>query len=574
MKQMHLVVCLFLVVGQVVGYATAIGFTGSNGVGGMHGQQYFGRKFETVKRQVLHSGCSSHFYNNQKLDHFTESDTRTFAQRYIICQQYALGDDAPALIYVGGEGPEGSDSAFSSTTHGEMMRSLNGVHIILEHRYYGASYPKVLPNASIENLQYLTSQQALEDMKQFIEYISNVLPQEPDMLSTPPLNLTYSMKNSIWAVGGGSYPGNLAAWMKEKHGDVISGAISYSAPILAQYDFHGLFTVLRENLKTVDVGGSDECFNFWDDALDLYATRWLDPNGKIPFSLKPCEDSPRDSNTLYYTIVPMLVTLTGGQTYLDIYDGDEIGKGVRLSCREAKKNMDIKGGTWKALEWLSNLTFHQVGANATGSCFNTTLDVVVEDDLGVVTWPETPEEEKDMAARLWRYQYCHEFGYLQSFFGVDPQNEVPAWKVFTLMENMTLENYVRLTCANRLDKSWTLNDVARGVEQTNAWYHGRQIQVANVTFVNEGLDPWSVFGITPSDTPWHNYCPDGNSTFCDQNENLSDGSEIIFIPLGSHCLSLSDLTSKSEMINPKLMAQWTAANAKILRNLRRYIYGQ
>jgi len=178
------------------------------------------------------------------------------------------------------------------------MRSLSGVLITLEHRYYGASYPKVLPNASTENLQYLTSQQALEDMKQFIEYISNVSPQEPDMMSTPPLNLTYSMKNSVWAAVGGSYPGNLAAWMKQKHGDVISGAISHSAPVLAQYDFHAIYSVLADNLKNVDVGGSEECFNFWDDALDLYAARWLDPSGKMPYSLKPCEGSPRDSDTL------------------------------------------------------------------------------------------------------------------------------------------------------------------------------------------------------------------------------------------------------------------------------------
>ena len=138
-----------------------------------------------------------------------------------------------------------------------------------------------------------------------------------------------------------------------------------------------------------------------------------------------------------------------------------------------------------------------------------------------------------------------------------------------------MENFVRLVCAKFFDESWTLNDVAQGVEQTNAWYQGRQIQVANVTFVNEGLDPWSLFGITPTDTPWHNYCPDGNSTFCEQNENLiGEGSEIIFIPLGSHCMSMNDLTSDAEGINPKVMAQWTAANAKILRNLRRYLHSE
>uniref|UniRef100_A0A7S1GF22 Uncharacterized protein n=1 Tax=Picochlorum oklahomense TaxID=249345 RepID=A0A7S1GF22_9CHLO len=547
-------------------------------VSGMHGQRHFGQHFQISMRQAFPSGCSSHFYNDQRLDHFSESDDRTFSQRYIMCQQYAApNDDAPALIQVGGEGPVSTDGLFLVTTGGGLMRNLNGVYIELEHRYYGASYPAVLPNASTENLQYLTPEQALADTKQFIEYISNIVPQEPDMISTPPLNLTYGMKNTRWAVTGGSYPGSLAAWMKEKYGDVISGAISYSGPLSPQYDYHAFFTVLSDNMKNVDVDGSDACFNFWDDALNLYASRWLDPNGKIPAPLKPCDDAARNASYFLDNVIDdLLEALTGTQNVVDSVSGDQKKSNIRLSCMVADHNMRTKGGTWNALNWLVEKAFFNDTVDPTASipkrsCLNITTDD--GDALSVVTWPETPEEEATMAGRLWAYQYCHQFGYLEAFFGMDPQQEVPAWKVFNLFTSNTLEYKVNTTCAQYFEKNWTLEDVAAGVEATNSNFAGRQIQVTNVTFVNEGLDPWQMFGITPPGTPWHNYCPDpGNRTFCNQNENLvPDGNSVLFVPLGSHCMSTIDLTPKSNQLNPKVLSQWNAVNAKVLDNLRKYL---
>jgi hypothetical protein len=79
--------------------------------------------------------------------------------------------------------------------------------------------------------------------------------------------MTHSLSNSRWVAIGGSYPGNLAAWMKLKHGDIISGAVAHSAPVLAQIDFHDVHQVLADNLKLEEIGGSQSCFDFWDNAL-------------------------------------------------------------------------------------------------------------------------------------------------------------------------------------------------------------------------------------------------------------------------------------------------------------------
>lgn len=80
---------------------------------------------------------------------------------------------------------------------------------------------------SIESLHYLSSEQALADLAYFIEAI----------------NLQYSFdENTKWIAFGGSYPGSLAAWVREKYPKLVHGAISTSGPLLAKADFYGEYS--------------------------------------------------------------------------------------------------------------------------------------------------------------------------------------------------------------------------------------------------------------------------------------------------------------------------------------------
>lgn len=75
---------------------------------------------------------------------------------------------------------------------------------------------------STENLQYLTSEQALADFSNFIQQYTIL---HPELAKVP------------WIVFGGSYSGSLAAWLKLKYPHLVSGSIASSAPLLAEIDF-------------------------------------------------------------------------------------------------------------------------------------------------------------------------------------------------------------------------------------------------------------------------------------------------------------------------------------------------
>lgn len=77
---------------------------------------------------------------------------------------------------------------------------------------------------SNDNLKYLSSEQALADLAFFITA----------------MNKKYNLKENIkWIAFGGSYPGSLAAWLREKYPHLVHGAISSSGPLLAKVDFFG-----------------------------------------------------------------------------------------------------------------------------------------------------------------------------------------------------------------------------------------------------------------------------------------------------------------------------------------------
>ncbi|KAJ8951293.1 hypothetical protein NQ318_008197, partial [Aromia moschata] len=128
-----------------------------------------------------------------------------------------------AFLMIGGEG-EATDEWMTQGAWIDYAKEYKAICFQLEHRYYGKSHPT--EDLSTENLQYLSSQQALADLAVFIES----------------MNSLYELSEDVkWITFGGSYPGSLAAWLRQKYPHLVHGSVSASGPLLAELDFQGKF---------------------------------------------------------------------------------------------------------------------------------------------------------------------------------------------------------------------------------------------------------------------------------------------------------------------------------------------
>ncbi|XP_072375702.1 putative serine protease F56F10.1 [Diabrotica undecimpunctata] len=182
----------------------------------------------------------------QNLDHFNPNDERTWQQRYFVNDEFASGKGNLAFLQIEGEAT--ANSVWMSTGSWiTYARKYKPILFELEHRYYGKSHPT--EDLSTENLIYLTSQQALADLAFFIESMNQKH------------NLTRDVK---WIVFGGSYAGNLAAWVRMKYPHLVHGAMSASAPLLAKLDFPEFLKDVEDSLRA----NNKKCFTTLKQSVD------------------------------------------------------------------------------------------------------------------------------------------------------------------------------------------------------------------------------------------------------------------------------------------------------------------
>ncbi|MFH4979865.1 hypothetical protein AB6A40_006574 [Gnathostoma spinigerum] len=148
-------------------------------------------------------------YPNMPLDHFSYTNPTTFKLRYLINTE-SYGPNGPIFFYAGNEGPI---EMFADATGimWEWAQKYHGAVVFAEHRFYGKTLPFGAESfKTVENLGYLSSEQAIADFADLIVYLKEE-------------GLGPKARESKVFVLGGSYGGMLAAWMRIKYPHLVSG---------------------------------------------------------------------------------------------------------------------------------------------------------------------------------------------------------------------------------------------------------------------------------------------------------------------------------------------------------------
>ena len=148
-----------------------------------------------------------------KVDHFNYLDNSEYDQRYWVSDQYWDGA-GPIFLYICGEY---RCSVPETRLYPFMVGSkYNAKFMVLEHRFYGDSQP--YDTWELANLAKLNSEQALADLAYFIGEMN---PEQ---------------KLKVLVIGG-SYPGAMSAWFRNRYPHLAVGSWSSSGVVQPVVDF-------------------------------------------------------------------------------------------------------------------------------------------------------------------------------------------------------------------------------------------------------------------------------------------------------------------------------------------------
>ncbi|CAD8093627.1 unnamed protein product [Paramecium primaurelia] len=164
-----------------------------------------------------------YWFEHQLVDHYDKLNKNVFHQRYWVVEENFIPETGVVLFQICGEYtcPGIMEERLFII---QLAKEFNALIIVLEHRYYGKSMPFGSESLKDENLRYLSTRQALDDLAYFQRFM--VLNKKHGIRSQNP-----------WIAIGGSYPGALAAWYRYQYPHLVIGALASSAVVESITDF-------------------------------------------------------------------------------------------------------------------------------------------------------------------------------------------------------------------------------------------------------------------------------------------------------------------------------------------------
>lgn len=446
----------------------------------------------------------------QKLTHFNYADTRTWQQRYFVNDTF-YKPNGPIFLMIGGEGTANPAWMLQGAWI-EYAKKYHAICFLLEHRYYGKSHPT--SDLSVDNLQFLSSEQALADLAYFIQYVKH----KYNLLSKDQKLITF----------GGSYPGSLSAWFRVKYPHLVDGAVATSAPIFAQLNFKEYLQVVVSSLATTGPGCNKNIKMATDTITKMISTDTGRKSVEKMFNL--CD--PLDTSQ-YVDGSNLFSNLAGNFEGVVQYNKDNrafegaIGTNITIDTICGIMTDESNGSPIERYAKVNSLMLSTYSQKCLDNSYNKMIK-----GLQATAWNASASE----GGRQWMYQTCTEFGFFQSSDLGDVQ---PFGNFFNLKFSIQ-------QCMDVFGAKFNQELIQMGINRTNTNYGGYGMRATKIVFPNGSIDPWHFLGFT---------------------KDLSMESPAIYIQGTAHCANMYPATSddlpqlvQARATIEKLIGTWLSPN--------------
>ncbi|PLB51285.1 hydrolytic enzymes of the alpha/beta hydrolase fold protein [Aspergillus steynii IBT 23096] len=361
-----------------------------------------------------------HFHNDSRYAPHTSDE---FSLRYWFdASHYRKG--GPVIVIAAGE--TDATDRFPFLSQGvvtQLAKAHHGIGVILEHRYYGSSFP--FDSLDTDNIRFLSTDQALADYAYFAEHVTLPGLEHVDL----------SPKSTPWIAYGGSYAGAFVAFLRKLYPEVYWGAVSSSGVTQAIIDYWQYYEPIRQYAPSDCIRATQEFIDVVDRVLiDHAENKTLNSQLKTAFGASAQYDDVTFASSLSVGLDdfqgrnwdPAIGSL-GFRRYCDnITATDLLYPETKKVEDSIKQIVDVAGYDAENETFVTQILNH-VGFldKLVFSYSDADLDSTSDSDPNpIASNNSTAKPLPKSSGTSWSYQVCTEWGYFTTGTGV-PNDTLP-----------------------------------------------------------------------------------------------------------------------------------------------------
>ncbi|KAL8993435.1 MAG: hypothetical protein Q9169_006352 [Polycauliona sp. 2 TL-2023] len=411
------------------------------------------------------------YFHNDTL--YEPHSNGTFDLRYWFDASY-YKDGGPVIVLQSGETDGTGRLPFlqKGLIH-QIAQATNGIAVVLEHRYYGTSFPT--PDLSTENLRFLTTDQALADMAYFAQNV--VFEGLEDKKLTAPETAYFGY--------GGSYAGAFVAFLRVLYPDFYYGTISSSGVTEAIWDFWQYYEPVREYGPPDCISIHTKLINIADNIL-LNNTKYTSQL-KTAFGLQGITHDDDFAQVLSYPIGgwqgrnwdPEINDPSFDEYCGNITSPSLINNASTNATANIRELLNAGGySIYSSPLIVPMLNFiNYIKKNYVSPVLDSDEDQTLDQAYSTHNVTFYSQDDLSQDWRSWPYQYCTQWGFLQTGSGV-PYDRLP------LVSRLLTLEYNSLICR------YAFNITAPPDTDAINKYGGFDIAYPRLAIVDGEQDPW------------------------------------------------------------------------------------